>query len=139
MEVDFAFLADAAEAVNGKVHVVGGAFDTIWTAQVPINHPKLSFVLRLEFDAAEMGVKHKLDIRIMDEDGNNVQTIGGEITVGEKSPQLPKGWRQGWLTVLNFANLKFSKFGDYSFNVVINNSNRKSVHLRIAQAVQIQS
>ncbi len=139
MEVDFAFLADAAEAINGKVHVVGGAFDTIWAAQVPVSYPRLSFVLRLEFDAAEIGRKHRIDIQIMDEDGGNVQTVGGEITVGEKNAKLPKGWRQGLLTVLNFANLRFMKLGDYSFNVVVNNSNLKSVHLRVAQPIQIQS
>lgn len=137
MEVDFAFLADGAEAVNGKVHVVGGGFDTIWAQQVPVIYPRLSFVLRIMFDAAEIGRKHKLEIQIMDEDGGVITTVGGDLEIPSKSPNLPKGWRQGLLTVLNFAHLTLPKFGDYSFNLVANNTSLKSIPLRVAQHIDL--
>lgn len=137
MEVDFAFLAEAAEAVNGKFFVIGGGFDTIWTKQVPVSYPKMSFVLRVIFDAAEVGRNHKLEIKIMDEDGGKFATIGGDIGTGNKSPNLPKGWKQGFLTVLNFVGLQFLKFGDYTFHIVVNNSTLKSVPFRVAQQIQL--
>ena len=49
MDVDFALLADSAEAVNGKLYMMGGAFDSIWATAVPLTHPRLSFVMRLLF------------------------------------------------------------------------------------------
>ena len=139
MEVDFALLADAADAVNGKLYLVGGAFDTIWAQQTPLMYPKLSLALRLLFSPAELGRKHKLEIRIMNEDGKNVAPpIAGELEV-QKNSNLPKGWRQGFLTVMNFANLNFSNFGDYTFELVMNNTGIKRIPLRIAPPASSQS
>ena len=139
MEVDFAFLADAAEVANGKLHLVGGAFDTIWAQQVPLNYPRLSLAIRLFFSAAELDRKHKVEIRIVNDDGKTIQpAVGGELEVS-KSPNLPKGWKQGFMTVMNFTNLSFPAFGDYSFELVIDNRNEKSIPLRIVQAVNFQS
>lgn len=137
MEVDFAFLADSAETVNGKIYVLGGGIDTIWAKQAPLTYPKLSLILRILFEVAETGRKHKLEIQIMDEDGKSIATIGGDLGVQGKSPDFPKGWRQGMVTVLNFANLKFPNFGTYSFNILANNSSLKSIPLRVAQHVEI--
>ena len=137
MEVDFAFLADSAEAVNGKLYVIGGAIDTIWGRQVPLIHPHLAFVLRLIFDVAEIGRKHKLEIQIMDEDGAITAQLGGDLEIPAKNPNLPKGWRQGFATVLNFQNLNFVKFGSHSFNILVNNSSLKSIPLQVAQHIEI--
>ena len=137
MEIDFAFLADSAETVNGKIYVLGGGIDTIWAKQVPSTYPKVSFVLRILFDIAEIGRKHKLEIQIMDEDGKTIATIGGDLEIQGKSPDFPKGWRQGLVTVLNFVNLKFPNFGTYSFNILANNSSLKSIPLRVAQRIDI--
>ncbi len=137
MEIDFAFLADSAEAVNGKLYIMGGAIDTIWGKQAPLSHAHLSFVLKLIFDVAEIGRKHKLEIQIMDEDGTIITNVGGDLEMPAKNPNLPKGWRQSFSTVLNFQNLNFLKFGNYSFNVLINNSSLKSIPLRVAQHIEI--
>lgn len=137
MEIDFAFLADSAEAVNGKLYVMGGAIDTIWARQVPLIHSRLAFVLRLIFDVAEIGRKHKLEIQIMDEDGAITANLGGDLEIPAKNPNLPKGWRQAFATVLNFQNLNFVKFGNYSFNILVNNSSLKNIPLRVAQHIEI--
>ena len=132
-------VADAAEVANGKLHLVGGAFDTIWTQTVPFAYPKLSLAMRLLFSAAELDRKHKVEIRIMNEDGRAIPpSIGGDLEI-KKNPNLPKGWKQGFMTVMNFANLNFQNFGDYSFELVVDNRNEKSIPLRIAQAVGFQS
>ena len=139
MDLDFALIADAAEAVNGKLHLINGAFDMIWTNQVPLTYPRISFVIRLLMDASEVGRKHKIEISIMSEDGKRVgPTVGGELEV-QRSPHLPKGWKQGFLAVVNIASLKFPDFGDYSFELMVNDSCLKSVPLRLAQKASIQS
>lgn len=133
MEVDFAFLADGADAVNGKIYVMGGAFDTIWAKEAPIVHPKLSLVLRLVLDSVELDRQHQLEIVVMDEDGKGIAKVGGPLEI-KKNPQAYKGWPQPFLTVMNFVNLTFPKFGDYSFRIVFNNNSVKPISLRIAQA-----
>ena len=138
MEVDFAFLADCAEAHQGNVSVLGGAFDTLWAEKLPVIHPRLSFVLRLVMSPGEMGRKHDLEIIVMDEDGRRIATVVGELAVGSRSPDLPAGWRQGFLSVMHFQNLAFSRYGNYCFDIVVNNSSLKSVALRVAQRISLQ-
>lgn len=138
MKVDFAFLADGAEAANGKMYVIGGGIDTLWVNKTPAVYPKLSFVLRLVLSPAEIGRKHAIEIQIMDEDGGNIAKLGGPLEIPQ-NPHLPKGWEPGFLSVLNFHNLAFPKIGDYAFHILVNNSSLKSVPLRIAQRAQMAS
>jgi hypothetical protein len=135
MEVDFALLADAAEVSNGKLYVIGGAIDTVWSAALPVVHPRLSFIMRLLISPAEVGRKHTLEVHIMDEDGRRIATVGGGLETA-RNANLPPGWKHGFLSVLNFANLQFEKFGNYNFEIVINNSSLKSIPFRIAQRPQ---
>ena len=135
MEVDFAFLSDSAELVEGKIYVLGGGIDTLWAPQVPSVYT-LTCVLKLTFDVAEIGRKHKLEIHIIDEDGKSIANVGADLEIPGKSPDLPKGWRQSFATVLKFQNLKLPKFGTYSFNIVVNNTSLKSIPLRLTQLVQ---
>src|SRR5882672_4667233 len=106
MRVDFAFLADSAEAVNGKMYVMGGCIDTLWTKETPFVYRRpVAFVLRLLLDIAEIGRKHKLEIQIMDEDGKIIANVGADFEIPAKNPNLPKGWEQHFVTVFNFQNL----------------------------------
>jgi len=134
MKIDFAFLADSAEVLNGKLYVMGGAFDTIWAKKFPAIHPKIAFVMRMTFEAAEVDRKHHLEILLMDEDGKNVAKAGGPLEI-KKSANIYKGWPHPFLAVMNFMNLSFPKAGDYSFNIVCNNTALKSVSLRLAAVI----
>lgn len=138
MDLDFAFLADAAEVAGGKLYAIGGAFDTIWVSTVPATYPKLALVMRLFFTPAEVGKKHKVEINVLEEDGKRIATVGGDLEI-KQNPSLPKGWKHSFLTVLNFANLKFEKFGSYSIEIAVNNFSVKSISLRVAERVQFQS
>ena len=138
MEVDFAFLADSAQVVGGKLYLVGGAFDTIWSPNLPVIHHGLSLPMKLLFSPGEMGKKYNLEINIIDEDGKRIATVNGSLEI-ERNPNLPPGWKQVFLTVMNFANLKFEKFGDYSFEIVADNFSLKSVPLRISQRINLQA
>ncbi len=130
MEVDFAILADSAQVVGGKLYVLGGAFDTINSKKAPIIHSAMSLAFRLLFDAGEVDRTHNLEIVILDEDGKQIAKAGGPLMV-KRNPNKPAGWKQGFLGVLNFANLKFEKFGDYNLNIMFNNTSVKSITLRI--------
>ena len=133
MEVDFAFFADAAEAQNGKLYVMSGAVDTIYSPEFPCVHPRLSLALRLLLSPGEVGRDHQLEITLMDEDGKRLGLASGKINI-PRSPGLPAGWRQGLLTVFNFVNSKFERAGTYSVDIMVNGSTLKSLPLRLANA-----
>ncbi len=137
MEIDFAILADAAEQANGKLSLLGGAFDTIWAQSLPVIHNHLSFVVRFLFAPVEFGRKHAIEVNVMDEDAKPLAKVGAEIQLGAKNPNLPAGWRQGVISILNFQNLKFDKYGNYSFEIVVNNTSLKSVPFKIGQLVKM--
>lgn|SRR3989338_2859337 len=139
MKVDYAFLAESAEQVNGKLYVLGGGIDSFWSDKEPFVYPRLSFVLRIVFEVSEIGRDHKIEIQLMDEDGRNVHTVGANLNIPKKNPNLPKGWQQAIGTVINFANLQLPKFGNYSFNILINNSCLHTIPIRLAQRVKIQN
>ena len=131
MEIDFAFLADAAETVNGKIYVLGGAFDTIWAPQIPVAHPSLSFIMRLLLSPGEIGRRHKLELSLMNADGRRLNTINGEFQV-DSNPNNSPGSKQGFMTVFNFKNLNLPNYGDYSFEILINEFSLKSLSLKLA-------
>jgi hypothetical protein len=136
MEIDFALLSDVAEVVNGKIYLLGGAIDTIWSPQLPVVHNRMSLVIRFMMTPGELDRQHKVEINLITEDGKRLQTVGGDIQVG-RNPSLPKGWRQSFVSVLNFNGLKFDNFGDHAFEIMVNGSSMKSVPLRIAQQVKL--
>lgn len=135
MQADFAFLADYAEVVNGKLYIMGGSFDTIYARSLPFVYRPFSFVTRLEMSPAELDRKHKIEVHVLDEDGRRIASVGGDLEVA-RSPNLPQGWPQGFLNVMNFANFKFDKLGDYSFEIMANGSSIKSVRFRVAEPPQ---
>jgi hypothetical protein len=135
MEADFAFLTDCAEVVNGKLYIMGGCFDTIYARSLPFVYRPFSFVMRLEMSPAELDRKHKIEVHVLDEDGRRIASVGGDLEVS-RNPTLPRGRPQGFLNVMNFANFKFDKLGDYSFEIMANGSSIKSVRFRVTESPQ---
>ncbi len=133
MEVDFAFFADAAEVVNGKLYVLSGAVDTINAPEFPFVHPRIALATRLILSPGELGRDHMLEITVMDEDGKRMGLASGKINV-QRSAGLPMGWRQGILSVFNFVNARFERPGTYSVDIMVNGSTLKSLPLRLASS-----
>src|SRR6266850_1892036 len=103
MDMDFAFLADAADVAASKLYVMGGAFDTIFVPGFPATHPVLAVVLRLLLGPHDLDRKHKLDIVLLDADGHTIASAPAEFMV-TKSQGLPPGWKQPFTLPLRFLN-----------------------------------
>ena len=65
-----AVLCDAATDDNGKLNLLG-AFDTIYTQQLPAIHPQCSIALRVTFFSGDEG-KHTLQFNFVDADGHSI-------------------------------------------------------------------
>lgn len=127
--LDFAFLADAAEAEPGrKIYVLGGGFDSIGAQSFPVQHPHMALVMRLLVHPFEADREHALEIRLIDSDGGELSRIEGKFTAhagGNAGREIPMP------LVFNFTNTRFERAGDYSIEVLINNQHMKSLPLRL--------
>src|SRR5690349_14345754 len=72
-EIDFAFLADAAETIPGqKFHVLGGGISRIAGVQFPLRQPHLALVVGLMVAPGEVEREHELAFAIVDPNGADV-------------------------------------------------------------------
>jgi hypothetical protein len=132
-EIDFAFLADAAETQPAhKFHVLGGGISRIEGRAFPLVHPHLALVVGLLVTAPETGRAHDLRIVLLDPDGHEVAGATGSI--------VAQGDQDGRDAILTFSidlwNLTFPAPGDYSFRILVNGSERKRLGLVLLRAAE---
>jgi hypothetical protein len=133
MELDFAFLADAADVSMGKLFVMGGAFDTIHVGAFPASHPTLAVVFRLLLSPNDLDRKHKLEILLLDADARHIASANGELMVA-KAPEAPAGWKQAVILPLRFFNVPFKEAGHYSIEILADGAMLKAIPLRVIQS-----
>ena len=100
-EVEFLLLADAVEALQGKLYMLGGAWDKWFAASYP-TQARMGIALGISVPWESTNVKIPIKLRILDADG---QLIGpGEISsaveVG-RPPGITPGTRQRAILALN--------------------------------------
>ena len=129
-EIDYAFLADAAETVPGqKFHVLGGGISRIGGRAFPLRHPHLALVVGLLVASTETERQHEVRFILLDPDGGEVAGATGSLTA--------HGQTDGRDATLTFAidlwSVTFPAPGDYSFRILVNGSERKRVPLVLVQ------
>ena len=130
--LDFAFLADAAEAEPArKFYVLGGGIDQIHARQFPTVHPHMALLMRFLVHPAETDRRHRLEVRLMDSDGGEVLRVDGTL---EPQGAGPPGREIGVALVLNFQHTRFEGPGDYSIEILMNDQHMKSLPLRLSLA-----
>lgn len=130
MEVPLAVLADAANVSReGKLNIFG-IFGRIIASNFPSLHPQMQLVLTFEAESVEGGQEKKIEVRLMDGDGNMVLAITGTLKV-------PKAKNPAYPIVINhifpLPGVPFPKAGDYAFKILVNGETKKTVPLLVAQ------
>ena len=127
MEIDLAFLADAATIdASGKLSILG-IFDRIGVSQFPAQHGRITLVLRFTAGTSEIG-SHDVHIRMTDPGGAEVLSLNGEMQlVGGVAAQ--DGIRVPH--VLNLDGLVFTGPGMYSFDVKVDGEHHVSLPLSV--------
>jgi len=126
MDIVVAVLCDAATDTNGKLNLLG-AFDTIYTQQLPAVHPQCSIALRFVFTKIEEG-PHKLKLNFVDEVGKLVMPsieMPVEIAFPEDVNFISRNF------VVNIQQLKFEKPGLYSIDIAIDGRHEGSIPLLV--------
>lgn len=126
MQVKLALLADYANVTaEGKLNILG-IFDRIRVQDLPVVHPQMHLILRLEAHSAERGRSHPVEIRLHDPDGQTVFEVRGEVV-----PHGPTGQTIATNQILTLNNLQLMKTGGYTFVVLVNNDLKSEVPLEV--------
>jgi hypothetical protein len=132
MEITTAMLADAAHVADGKLYVLGGAFDTINARTVPVVHGSLSVVLVAQVGQAERNRDLALVIRLVDEDEKAVGVEAqGQLRVG-----APPGLRPGDASIvpmtITLHDVRLPEAKGYSFRVMHGAQELARIPFRVA-------
>jgi hypothetical protein len=129
--VDVAILADAIQAVRGKLFILGGGWDTLWVREFPARHPSLAIGLRLRVPMSWNSESLRLSVELQDEDGKPLLT--GPLSQVIKLPAArthSSAADFGLIRSFTFNNLQFTQEGAYSF--VINVDDEPVSRLRFS-------
>ncbi len=127
-DIEFAFLADAADARPGqKFAVLGGGVSRIGGPLFPMRHPHLALVVGLLVTAPEIGRETSLRFVLLTPEGQELSSAEAGI--------LASGGGDGRDTVVTFSvdlwNLTFPDAGDYSMRILVDGSERKRLPLYV--------
>jgi len=126
MQVKLALLADYANVTaEGKLNILG-IFDRITVPSLPIVHPQMHLILRLEAHPAEGSRSHNVEIRLHDPDGETVFEVKGEMV-----PHGGPGSTSATNQILTLNNLQLNKAGGYMFVVFVNNDLKSEIPLGV--------
>ena len=127
------FVADHAEAVNGKLYVNGGSCDTLYVSTLPATHPHLSVaaVLRVPWGATERS--HGIEVRVVDQDGQEiVPPARGEFNAGRPAGMEPHE-ETTVVLVVNLINLPIAKTGPHRFELSVDGSPTAQTRIKIVE------
>ncbi len=114
--IDVALLADAVQAVRGKLFVLGGGWDTLWVRSFPARHPSMAIGLRLRIPTSWRADVLSLAVELQDADGAPV--LAKPVSHQVKMPihtHSPAATDFGVVRSFTFNNLLFAREGSYSF------------------------
>ncbi len=128
-DIDYAFLADAADARPGeKFNVLGGGVSRIGGRGFPLVHPHIALVVGLVVTAPEVGHDHEIRFLLLGPDGAQVAEAGGSI----RAEGPGDGGDQVVTFAVDFWNLTFASPGTYTFRILVGGSERKRLALGVA-------
>jgi hypothetical protein len=129
MNIQVAVLCDAATDDNGKLNLLG-AFDTIYTPQLPAVHPQCSIALRVTFFSGDEG-KHELQVNFVDADGRSIMPPPGFPPIPVEVV-LPDDMHFGTRNfIVNIQQLNFEEPGLYSIDVSLDGRPQASIPLLV--------
>jgi hypothetical protein len=122
-------LADAAQAVNGKLYILGGG----WSITGPDPVPS-AIALKIEVPWTDTNRKHRLELKLLDADGQPVRVptqagehpveFRGEFEVG-RPPGLPEGSPLDVVLAINMSPLQLQPDRRYEWKCFINENTKE--------------
>ena len=133
-EIDYAFLADAAQTAPGhKFHVIGGGVNRLSGRTFPLRHPHLALVVGLSVRGPDTGRAHEIRFVLLDPGGDEVAGATGNLVA-----HGPADAGDATMTFsIDVWNLVFPAPGDYSFRLLVNGAERKRLPLVVTLSAEM--
>lgn len=130
MDIDLALLADAATVdASGKLNILG-VFDRLAAPVFPVQHGRLSLVLRFSAGVQEAGA-HTVGISLRTPGGADLFTLNGEMNL-DPGPAASGGMIR-IPHVVNLDGLVFPEAGNYAFQVKVDGEHHVTIPLLVAR------
>lgn len=132
VEVEYLLTADAAEALNGKLYLMGGGWDSL--AVPSVDAVQLSFVCGVIIPWNETDYEHALSIVIQDAEGSPIAPPLALSVKSGRPPQMEHG-ASAHIPFAIKAQLKFPGQGTYTIAAVIDGreDSRRTFQLHVKQ------
>lgn len=131
MELNFFLMADHASVTIDQKLNINGIFQSLSAMNFPAAHPTLFLIAQLQASPAERGRRFRVQIKLMDEDGNEL----GAINQVAEVPIPPPG--SGRLIYVNqifqLNGLQFPKPGDYQFSLLVDDDQKGELEFSLIQ------
>ncbi len=127
-ELDLALIADYVHAEGGVAYVMRGCIDTVTAAETPTGR-NIGFLFRVAFARSECGRPHRVEVIFRGEDGERLADVQTIVTPAWNE-DLPPHWKVKLLGAFNLG-VPLPRYGLYSFDVLINDSQYKAIELRV--------
>jgi hypothetical protein len=136
--VDVALLADAVQAVRGKLFILGGGWDTLWVRRFPARHPSLAIGLRLRVPLSWKSETLRLSVELQDADGKPMlpRPLSHDIKLPSNPPQSPSASDFGLIRSFTFNNLQFTREGAYSFVISVDEDPVSRLRFTVRERLQ---
>jgi hypothetical protein len=129
MNIEAFLLCDAATDQQGKLNVLG-AFDNIFSKEIPARHPSCSIASRIRFEKGEEG-EHLIRISMIDADGNPI----GPKPEGKITVRMGNNVDSAVVNlIINLQGVEFKQYGRYQIDLVVDDAVLASLPLRVNSA-----
>jgi hypothetical protein len=130
-EIEYAFLADAAEVQPGsKFYVLGGGVNRLSGSQFPFVHPHMSLVVGLRMTSVERNREHELGFVITAPDGAQVANAAGTVVA-----HGPADASDVVITIaVDLWNMTLKGPGEHAVRITVDGSERKRLSLNVTQS-----
>jgi hypothetical protein len=131
LEIDFMILADGAQAVGGKLYMLGGGWTHLFVPQFP-GRPQAPFAIAIGIEVPYHLTNRRFafGIELTDSDGNRV----GDMLTGEMEQGRPPGIRPGAsqrILLAANAHPEFPAAGRYTVNATIDGELLRTVSFEV--------
>jgi hypothetical protein len=135
-----AMLADSAEAVNGKLYLLGGGWDTLAVTHLPTVQSRVAVAVLVRTGWNDTDEPHQLTLHLETEDGDRVplarggdapiDTLAARITT-HRSPLIRPGDDQNAPLTFTINDLVLDRVGGFSWVITVDGEPVERLPMRV--------